>query len=229
MRTKKLVYFILSAALGLGLSKAQPRFDHLVRNDFFSGFTGNKEALARGMVTTEKILAENPNHAEALVWHGAGIFFESGQQFRLGNPEKGMELYQKALAEMDRAVQLEPDNIGVRIPRGAALLGAARSMGKDNPIVPSLFERALSDHMRAYELQKDTMDRMGEHPKGELLFALGDVNSRLGKPEEAEKFFQLILEKLPNTPYAKRAATWMETKQPLPAAQSTCIGCHVTN
>jgi len=229
MRTKKLVYFILAATLGLGLSKAQQRFDHLVRNDFFAGFAGNKEALARAIATAEKILADHPNHAEALVWHGAGVFFQSGQLFRAGNAEKGMELYQQGLAEMDLAVKLEPDNIGVRIPRGAGLLGAARFMGANNPVVPALLERALSDHMRAYEIQKDTIDRLAEHPKGELLFALGDVNSRLGMPAEAEKFFQLILEKLPNTPYAKRAAAWMQTKQPLPAAQSTCIGCHVTN
>jgi len=164
-----------------------------------------------------------------MVWHGTGLFLQAGQLFMSGNSEKGMEIYTKAIAQMDEAVKLEPDNIGVRIPRGAALLGAARSMGKNNPVVPGLFQRALDDHMRAFELQKDDLGTMGTHPKGELLFALGDVNSRLGKPEEAAKFFQLILDTLPNTPYAKRANTWMETKQPLPVNQTGCIGCHASN
>ncbi|MBM3813495.1 MAG: hypothetical protein FJW20_17875 [Acidimicrobiia bacterium] len=235
MRTKKIVYFAIAAALGLGAGmlttagKAQQRFDHVVRNDFFAGFAGDNQALARGMATCEKILAENPKHAEAMVWHGTGLFLQAGQLFMSGNSEKGMEIYTKAIAQMDEAVKLEPDNIGVRIPRGAALLGAARSMGKNNPVVPGLFQRALDDHMRAFELQKDDLGTMGTHPKGELLFALGDVNSRLGKPEEAAKFFQLILDTLPNTPYAKRANTWMETKQPLPVNQTGCIGCHASN
>ena len=234
MKTTKLfLYYTAAAALGMGagllstITLAQERFDHVVRNDFFAGFTGNKEALERGMKTTEKVLAENPQHAEALVWHGAGVFFSSAQAFMSGDGPKGMELFGKGLAEMDRAVELEPDSIGVRIPRGAALLAAARNM-PDNPAKPGLFQRALADHQRAFDLQKDHLDSMGTHPKGELLFALADTNSRMGKADEAEKYFQLILEKLPDTPYAKRAATWMETKQPLPVNQAGCIGCHVS-
>ncbi|MBM3740954.1 MAG: hypothetical protein FJW39_34885 [Acidobacteria bacterium] len=161
--------------LAAGIALAAERFDHVVRNDFFLGFAGNQEALARGMKTCEKILAEDPNHSEALVWHGSGLWGQAGAAFQRGDREAGMELSQKGLAEMDKAVALAPDNIGVRIPRGASLLAGARAM-RDSPFRRSLFERALSDHQRAYELQKEHIDGLGDHPKGELLFALADTN-----------------------------------------------------
>jgi hypothetical protein len=61
---------------------------------------------------------------------------------------------------------------------------------------------------------------------GELLQGLGDVYSRQGKTADAEKYYAMILERLDGTEYAKRAAQWMRTKQPLPAAQAACVGCH---
>jgi hypothetical protein len=58
------------------------------------------------------------------------------------------------------------------------------------------------------------------------LCAIGDTYSRMGKPEEAEKYYKKIQTALPGTEYAKRAAQWMETKQPLPVSQTGCVGCH---
>lgn len=46
------------------------RFDMLVREDFFSGFAGDADALERAMKKCEEILAKDPKNAEALVWHG---------------------------------------------------------------------------------------------------------------------------------------------------------------
>ena len=144
MKQHRWIYYYGAAAIGLlaGVwsARAEVRFDHIVRNDFFSGFTGNAEALTRGMNVCEQVLAANPNHAEALVWHGAGLFFQSGQLFQQGKREEGMQLSARGMAEMDKSVALAPDDIGVRIPRGAALLAAARFM-PDNPFRAGLFQR----------------------------------------------------------------------------------------
>ena len=214
-------------ASALFLFAAEPvRFDDTVRNDFFSGLRGNAEALSRGMKTAEAALAGNSKHAEALVWHGIGLFVASGQAFQRGDRETGMTMYTKAFAEMDRAVELEPGNIGVRIPRGSALMAAARSMS-GNPMAAGFLDRALADYLSAYELQKGALDQMGTHPRGELLFGLADTYSRQGNAAKADEFFTLIATHLKDTPYAKRAAIWQETRQPLPPAQANCIGCHV--
>ena len=59
-----------------------------------------------------------------------------------------------------------------------------------------------------------------------MLFGLADSYSRIGATEKADYFFAELQKALPNNAYSKRADKWFETKQPLPAAQATCIGCH---
>ena len=55
------------------------RFDDIVRSDFFAGFRGDAARLERGMKRCEEALAADPNHADALVWHGAGLMFLAGE------------------------------------------------------------------------------------------------------------------------------------------------------
>ena len=218
-----------AAAFGLGFVSTvngAERFDLQVRNDFFAGFSGNKAAMDRAMANSEAVLASNPNHAEALVWHGAGLFSMSVNYFRSGDNQKGMDFFARGQKEMDAAVALEPDNIGVRIPRGAALMTAGRTIIERNPEQgEKMLAKALSDYEHAYELQKQHLSSMGAHPLGELLFGIADTQSRLGRQERAAEFFDRITTLLPDTVYAKRAALWNETK-PLPLSQTGCVGCH---
>src|SRR5207244_1070523 len=105
---------------------ATTRFDFLVREDFFSGMAGNREAFNRAMKVCEDALAKNPKHAEAMVWHGSGLLFLSGQAFQAGDLNRGMDLWQRGEKEMNDAVALEPNNIGTLIPRGATLIESSK-------------------------------------------------------------------------------------------------------
>lgn len=211
---------------GTMLAFAAERFDMEIRNDFFAGFSGNKEAFDRAMQKSEAAIAANPKHAEAMVWHGGGLLMMSGNAFRAGDTQKGSELFARAQKEMDEAVALEPDNIGVRIPRGAALMAAGRGIHEHNPeLGRQMLVKAASDYEHVYQLQSARLSQLGQHPLGELLFGIADTNSRLGNQERAAEFFDKITAALPNTPYAKRAALWKDTKS-LPLAQTGCIGCH---
>src|SRR6266849_1135960 len=105
------------------------RFDMMVRADFFAGFRGDEERLARGMEACEKALAQHPNDPPALVWHGNGLFFKSGQVFRTGDWQAGQKLLDQGLKEMDAAVALAPNDLQTLIPRGAALLAGAPFFG----------------------------------------------------------------------------------------------------
>src|ERR1700676_2400836 len=66
--------------------------DTAVRNDFLSGFAGDRDALARGMKKCEEVLAANPKDAEAMVWHGAGVFVASREAAQNKDYPKAMEL-----------------------------------------------------------------------------------------------------------------------------------------
>ena len=220
--TGNLTRLILVSAMSVALF-AQTRFDIAVRNDLLAGLSGNSQALDRGMAACEKILAENPKDVDALVWHGIGTLILSRLELQKGNGQGAMEQAQKGIAEMDRAVEMEPGNLGVRISRGAALREATHEMP---PFMSDpLLEKARGDFQYTFDLQKDNLPP-AEHPLGELLQALGDIYSRQGKQDDAAKYYGLLKDRLPATEYGKRAAEWLKTRQPLPAERSGCVGCH---
>lgn len=217
-----LLAFVL--AFAMGLRAADERFDLKVRQDFFAGFAGDKVALVRGMSAADAVLKQNPKDAEAMVWHGTGLFSQAGAAFRAGDQDSGMELFTKAMTEMDAAVDLEPNRIAVRIPRGAVLLKASVYMPQE--VAASLIEKGISDYEKAYDIQKDHLADMGEHPRGELLFGLADAYSRLGNTAKAQVYFQRVTADMKGTVYASRAAKWLETKS-LTKPESGCVGCHI--
>jgi len=216
--------FGLSLAV-LGLAAAQERFDMRVRNDFFAGFAGNQEALDRAMKVCEEELARNPANAAALVWHGSGVFVQSRTYFRAGDQAKGMEFWQRGLGEMDNAVKMAPDELGVRIPRGAVLLTASRTLPNAEMAHP-LIEKGVGDFEHVLEIQKPYFDTLGAHPRGELLIGLADGYARLGKDEQATAYFERIRAALPGTPYSASAEKWLATKTLAPR-EAGCLGCHV--
>jgi hypothetical protein len=199
------------------------QLDMKVRNYFFAGFGGDTAAFERGMKICEEALAADPKDAEALVWHGSGEYFLAGQAFGKGDVKTGSLLAQRGIREMDDAVAMAPDNVSVRIPRGASLLTASRFMPPE--MGRPLLEKGLTDYERTLEIQAPSFDKLGTHSRGELLFGLAEGYSRMGNEGRARSYFERIQTELKDTPYSKRAALWMETKS-LPVSQTGCIGCH---
>jgi len=206
-----------------GSLNSQERFDLKVRSYFFAGFAGDAASLERGMKLCEDALAADPKDFQALVWHGSGVFFQAGEAFRNRDSQKGMELWQRGLKEMRDAVAMAPEALGVVIPRGAVLLTASHYVPPE--MARQLIETGVQDFEKAYQLQGPDLSKLGTHPRGELMIGLADGYSRLGNQEKAQQWFDRIQNEMPGTPYAKSAASWLETKS-LAAAQAGCLGCH---
>ena len=221
----KTIRFVITTVAAAGALLAQVRLDsNKMRNDLFAAMSGDKSALKRMFEASEPVLAQNPDHAQALMWHGVatlGAFFMQAQS---GNVQAAFPTLQKATSEMDRAVSLAPDDVEVRVLRAVMYTPASRSM--PGPMGTALLEKARDDFQHTFDLERDYLDKIGTHPLGELLQGLGDTNSRLGKTDEAEKYYRLIQTMLKETEYAKRAGEWMTTRQPLPEARTRCVGCH---
>src|SRR5947207_6646490 len=130
----QLVTFVIALVVAAGQAAQQPpqapvqRFDYLVRADFFAGTAGDEARLKKAIDLCERTLADNPRHAEAMVWHGAALLVQSGRAFQHGDMGSGGQLWDRGLKEMNAAVALAPDNVGVLIPRGATLFEATRGM-----------------------------------------------------------------------------------------------------
>jgi len=88
-----------------------------------------------------------------------------------------------------------------------------------------LIEKGLGDYEHTLDLQADYWSMLDSHSRGELLFGLAEGYSRVGNQTKAQAYFERIQKEVPDTPYAKRAAIWLETKS-LPRSQTGCVGCH---
>jgi tetratricopeptide (TPR) repeat protein len=195
-----------------------------IRNDFFAGAAGNAAALRRAIDTTERALAEDPKNAQALSVHGFGTVLDGGQAYQKGDALRGTELVQRGLAEMNEAAGLAPSDGLVRVLRGILLQQVSRQMPP--AMQAPMLEDARSDFQFLFDAQAGVLDQLGPHRLGELLQALGDIHSRQGRADDAQRYYAMIRQKLPDTEYAKRAVEWMRTRAPLPAERTTCVGCH---
>ncbi|HXP83320.1 MAG TPA: hypothetical protein VN841_01280 [Bryobacteraceae bacterium] len=205
--------------------KGAERFDMKVREDFYAGYNGDQARLDRAMKTCEDALAADPKNSLVLAWHGGGLLFLAGQASRAGDREKGKELNDRGLQEMQSAVDQSPDDISVLITRGATLQAQARHL-RNQEVADRLMRLALSDYEHTRELQAAYLDTKSAHARGELLLGLADGYSRVGEMDQAISLFEKIRKELPDTPYASSADLWLQTKSPLPVAKTGCFGCH---
>jgi tetratricopeptide (TPR) repeat protein len=202
------------------------RFDNKVRDDFFTGFGGDAKALERAMTACEATLKKQPDHPEALVWHGCGATFQAGRAFQKGDYTLGMDLWQKGMTEMDRAVKLAPEDIAVRIPRATCLIPASRNVPAAQR--HALLARAREDLEMVYRVQKPVLARLSGHSRGELLMGLAEVYKRLGEEEKARAILEQVKLTCTSTPpYVEEANRWLKTPAtPEMKFYHTCIGCH---
>jgi hypothetical protein len=223
MAWHRLFGIVLMLLCGVAVTQAQERFDNQVRDDMFRGFAGNKAAMRNALATIDAKLSENPDSAEALVWRGAARYFEAGQAFRGGDIARGQALAAAGIADMDRAVSLQPQAIGVLIPRASTLLAAARFQ-PDPTRSQDLAARAAADFEAALAIRQGAFDKLGQHNRGEYLSGLAESWALAGDKVAAERYLQRILAELPNSAYAERAtaklANWNDR------GALNCQSCH---
>jgi tetratricopeptide (TPR) repeat protein len=217
----------LMTAILTGSAQQQPanqRFDYLVRADFFAGAAGDEARLTQAMELCERTLADNPRHPEAMVWHGAGLLVRAGQAFQKGDMATGGPLFDGGIKEMSEAVALAPDNPGVLIPRAATLFEATRRMPSE--MARPLLQSAVANYEHVLEIQQATWSKLGDHPRGELLFGLAEGSARLGDQQKARMYFERLVADAPTSGQAPRAKAWMETGAVPKANGLGCVGCH---
>ena len=218
------IVLLLTILLTVTAGAQEPeRFGEKVRELFFAGFAGNQDALQRGMAICEETLTDDPDHPGALVWQASGWLYESGFAFAQGDSETGMALYNKSVAQFDRAVARAPDSLQTLIPRAAAYLSVAPYV-KHAPTRNWLLETVVGDYTKVLELQKSYFSSLAVHSRGELLGALASSLWLLERRDEAEGYLNRIIAELPESSYALMAQRQLD--MPEMVQQLTCRGCH---
>jgi tetratricopeptide (TPR) repeat protein len=219
--------WLISVALALASAQDAPkpqRFDYLVRADFFAGMAGDEARLQKVVDVCERALAQNPQHAEAMVWHGAVAIVRAGQAFRTGDAAAGQPLFERGVSEMTAAVAIAPDNPGVLIPRAAVLFEATRTMPA--AAAKPLLQSAIANYERVLEVQAPIFTTLSDHAKGELLFGLADAWSRLGDTDRARRYFERLIADAPTSGQTAKAREWMATGVVPTTTGASCVGCH---
>ena len=75
---------------------------------------------------------------------------------------------------------MAPNDLGVRIVRGAVLLIASQYLPEE--AAHPLIEKGLSDYEKAYSVQGPDLSHLGTHKSGELMIGIADAYARLGQP-----------------------------------------------
>jgi hypothetical protein len=224
MFPKRMMAIVFSVAT-VATSLSAARFDDKVRNDFFAGFAGDRAALDRGIAMSEQAIAADPSgSAEALAWHGSGVFFLAGLKFQQGDVPGGMELWTKGMAEMEKAGVMAPDSPGVLIPRASAWFAASRATPPD--VAKPILAKALADYEHVYELQKARFDTMGIHPRSELLFGLADGYFRSGDAAKARVYFEKLAALGAESGHLEQAKLFLAGDK-YTVRGTGCVGCHV--
>jgi hypothetical protein len=159
--------------VAVGTALQSPRFDDIVRADFFAGMSGDTARFDRAMKTCEDALAADQKNAPALVWHGAGLLVRSGIALRAGRADEGMSLNARAMREMDDAVAMTADSIQVLIPRAAILVSSAPFTPPDRS--GDLARTAAADYEKVLAIESPSIGSLGTHARGELLGGLADL------------------------------------------------------
>jgi len=202
------------------------RFVDEVREAMFAGFRGKAESLEEAMRMCDAALREDPKNADALVWHGCGLVFQAGQAFRKGDAKVGSRLWTDGLAEVDRAVALEPERASVRIARAALLTSVAR-FDPDPEESARLLKTGVADYEKVRELQKPYFNMLSVHARGELYGGLAEGWYLLNDRDKVKAYHERMIRELPGSEYARRAQAWFDNPDPKGKyTPITCIGCH---
>ena len=217
------------AALLLCLLMAAPtvasepeRFNETAWELLHAGFSGDEEALDRGMALAEQTLAADPDHTGALVWQATVWSYQSGAAFAQGDWDTGQSLFDQSLAQFDRAVAIAPDSLETRTPRASVLLSVARHTN-DADTRNRYLETAAQDYAKVLELRPPGFESLTVHSRGDLLGGLAEVLWRLEKRDEAKVYLHRMIAELPESKYAILAQRQLE--DPNTPAELTCFGC----
>src|SRR5215831_1093081 len=206
---------VVAAATAPGPEKpwrASPeRFDKLVREDFFLGLKGDHEALDRGMTRCEEALGADPDNAGALVWHGVGLATRAGQALRAGRLPEAQELLGRAMIEAQRAIELRPYDIDIRVPHGALMLGLGATL-PDSDAARARTSEGVRDYEAIVAAQRVQWPTLSVHGRGQLLYGLAEGWERLGDRDKARTYYQRIVAEVPGSPLAPRARAWLDGK-----------------
>jgi hypothetical protein len=198
----------------------------ILREDIFAGWMANDmERLARGEKNLEILLMERPqSKAPLLAWKGSIAVTRAAIAHEAGRKADFERDYRKAVDLFDEAAKAGPTDFGV-----LAVTGGTYSQFADRlpePQRAAAWQLAYKCYRAMHEQQKEQVDRLPLHLKGELLAGLALTAERTGRADEAAPYLTRIVETMPGTLYATSAKRWIDRPETRAKSGLACQTCH---
>jgi tetratricopeptide (TPR) repeat protein len=223
---RALLVVVLTLSLWAELPPQGVTVSQWVREDIFAGMLGNDLAtFEKGMAKTRELLSVDPNNDEARAWLAGGQVYLATRTYKSGNPEKGSSQLAEAIGNAHQALA-KKDPSAMRILAGSFVLNADR-FPEEQKMALLKDGRSLFAMVRKQEDSR--LDHLPEHFKAEVLAGQAQAAMRLGLQEEATKYLNEIVAKLPNTHYAATAEKWLADPASSSKSQLVCQSCHEPN
>lgn len=199
-----------------------------VREDTFGGFIGNDlKRFELGMEKAREYLAEDPNDVNAKNWLAAGKIYLAARAFAENADAKGDALFTEGLTTMEKMVAQVPNDIGLRATMAGSLAYLAPRLPERHQRVA--FEKAREQYGFLFTAQEKQLAMAGFplHLKGEVLAGVAETEFRVGDRERANTYLNRIVNDMPGTPYAQKAATWLKSPETVTTnSRLICQTCH---
>jgi len=142
---------------------------------------GEKSMLKPAIANLKKATKLDKENSNAFCWYGSSIVMKA--KYALFPPMKVYYVF-AGLAEMDKAVKLDENNVENRFIRGQTCLG-----------IPSFFGRtktALEDFTSLETMMTYAPDKFDNDDKASILYYLGKAYKANGDSEKADAYFARI-------------------------------------
>ncbi len=163
------------------------------------GAQGDKDAVKRSRALLEKLVGLEPGNAAARAWYGS-VLTLCGRDAWL--PIEKMRLVQKGLNEMDRAVQLAPDDVAIRLLRA-----------RNGLSLPGVFHRldtSIGDLEHVLSLEKAHPGTVGPGTLRGVLLELGRAYGKAGDKKKARQRLEELTTRFPRSAEAAQAEKILE-------------------
>jgi tetratricopeptide (TPR) repeat protein len=163
------------------------------------GVEGDRKAVKRAKNLFEKLLELEPQNIEALAWYGSVLTLRGRD---VGFPISKLKYVNNGIEKMDKAVELAPDNVSVRMIRAHNSLN-----------LQGIFHRikvAINDFEHLLSLSQKSPQEFSKGLLVEIYLGLGNAYKKRGDIIKARENWQEAVEVLPNSKEAEMARILLE-------------------
>ncbi len=156
------------------------------------GVAGNEDAVDKGFACFDTLLSIEPTNAVALAFQGSLWTLRARDAWW---PFTKMKYVDKGIDEMDKAVDLAPEDVSVRLTRGITSVN-----------LPSMFHRlgtALKDF--SFLLESAAFSHFDASLRGTIYRWAGVAYKQDGQTDKAKELLQKAIDVDPNSDNAKSA------------------------